>query len=1054
MTTIKPVDFAKPDNPAHFSYALDTLGSPYCGDVGMVWVPLHCSREDPVSPLSTLVENKEWAGNYCFACVSPFQGPLVAPIVADIEGLTTDDPAPSHLHYLQLGKQTVRDDKEFERGNLARFYPPETELYYLNGFEEAGGPQAGAAGKPFFCRQRGAKLWMMTWSGRAELVPQDDLQHFDVGQLWAHPDSRRGETVLVGNIWEPEDADTVTTETRYENYDTITDFTGKQFEAMYEHRLIGTIDFAWHSGGIGSFPRFPVVVAYCYGVGNDSLFFIDAKMHSEFQVLAGGEFSFNARGTVWSRKWLDAVEVVPYKSNRIGLSHAPNVQRSDPHFMEGRVHTGSMYYPGLNSYPSTASGPPDDAASNPTLADKQQHYPTHPAPRDTPWMVGSTVDQYSLGIGRFTWLEDELPLEPELGTPVTSEFRIDNRPAHGFSVIAVDDAPQLLPDYVDEFENPVQGFIGTAAYELHHLILRTTPTGAVFGVKNDRWGGYAIQSTMECRAYDRLVEDECRGAIDLVLYHKGMLLKNDVFHSEEPKRDYVSDGDYFSDTHNYDMFDDYHCSVRNKIVDFSSGQGVLSGYGPIMAQPYEAKVFIRRWKKGIDHAAVADKDDPAVYTPYRNANGDLNDDPDWTEEYHDLMTRARKRNPAWDESDGNEWDDAGEPKYIEMPTRPDPDNPNGPEIENTYYGWVPISACLTPYGDFIVTSIQPYHDGEHPFDGFLPGTADSHIPSDSHVDRTPRYFMVERPGHWRFKTRLPVLNTEFVSGMNRWPDESHIPDPNDRNWNFKLGDWADTIGGPMGNAAINEAYNWSRCRNPVGMSCNEHTLTLTNFPAAMFGNKLTEKDIYGEIIDGERVGGFSDPDMPTNEELLGHEPIQFTTERLPYRMISQRNARDNVPGSPQFEQSATLGTQKAWLCSVAHEWNIDMATGKIRVPWRRITLHWENNSNHLDVKTDVHRRMEPGDFTDQTDGPSGEIITWEIALFQPEQCEEGWTTKSFDSTVSGSPEDLLQQAWAERYNVSTHAGLAQSDLGIHWNTTAQFAICQFADGITPAMTSY
>ncbi len=1012
---VKPVHVAAQDNPADFNTRVWDSLSPYTGDVGGLWCPCHVSYMDPFGlPSSNQNNNGEsdqWAsggpedpGNYFFGCFTVTQGIISGDIVADLPGLenpnwvddgSQTDPDVSgqprflpgtanggtaEAGILQVKDSCVRKDKSFSRGTLARFYPPgmktwetfvapnplwnddfnippaDPDTFGNSRFISPLGLDEwlGSAGKPFLCRQRGTKLWMMTFAGSLSFADKyegveserdDHSQGYDLLHF--------GERVLVGDIYETEDAPELLTETSYLDYRFIENhpngfdyvvYQGKQFEALYEHVSLRTIsESCWTHTSEVVIEAFPNVIGDLYGVGNDSLFYIHHQNYGTQKIPKTPEGSSPPYGSVWNEIYIDAVEVVPYQSNRQGMitiGNDPAISRSEPHMKEGRINIGGMLYP--TEYPDGFPGP-NGAGVGFVPNDLLNHYPIKPALRDTPWMVGATHNKKSLCCGKFIWFEDDPTATAGSEVFSSQDFRIDPRSEEGFAVIEIDDGPAYPGTYVPPTQPttvPRTNLLeGTMAFETHILI----PANNFTTIFERAFGEWAVSYTMECRGYDRRIANECDGAIDCVLWTKGMLLKNDVFHSEVQFESLPIDilttvrgptGDFSTLARTKEResyFDDYHVTVRNPIVDFSQLTGIPiftstnvtleyeyegRGYGPVMKQPTEAGIWIRKWRVDAEERKASRT--PQEYHPYDEslpADDPINLDADWIIERHNVLD-DRETIP--------------DPRFTGSGTPPQVPNPD--------FGWVPVACCLTPYGDFCYVMLQPWPEGTYPFSysepEVLPNTS---ILTGDRPPRTPRkdrYFRIVRPGYWDIKTRLamPQRTNPTINGV--------LDDDDPANWVNPTtpgpGDHVDTVNGyfvPGGGGAAHGGLfgigrpeqdfdqNLHRSKFPVGMKCNGHTLSITNMPARMAGGRRLTK-VEQEAFDK----------YPLVSDLKDLEPIVFA---------STDPAVDKYTPLPLdvSEQNRLLEWDETeYENTVANEWNIDLATGKIRVPWRSIQV--------------------------------------------------------------------------------------------------------------------
>jgi len=920
---------AAPDNQSDFNPRVYDAGAPYCGDVGTLWCVVGCSYQYPnvrqtlhISPAPEAMPGDfsdlsyggaEHPGNYYFGCVTVSQGLIAGDLVGDFPPVDKDGDPPlnapggtSQAVIMQRAEHVVRADKEFLRGALARFYPPTSFLWEgaagtqgvlsvrtsdvvgvvrlpnilitspdvgdyvtlswgsdsfrwrmkvtiidldeendervitMGGAESQGGAilpaqdttvfvhsnkyaaYVGTAGKPFLTRQRGTKLWMMTaavvavdpwFFDQVEGYNEQYGTFTDRGQIYAK--QNKGERVLVGDIYQTEDAEPLVTTSSYEAYGTATAYTGKIFDAIYENAGILTLDTCWHHGFKGyDAVALPNVNGSMYGVGNDSLFFLDPETYSTFTGAHQVQGPVHIEGMAWVQRRIIAYEVVPYDSDRTGTASSGG-DRGEPHYMEGLIQIAHMIYP--HEYPDETLGIEGTVDPAGWLTDElTSHYPILPAPRDTPWMVGRTPNQKSLCCGRFTWLQDDQYAADNPGT-FQQEFRIDPRPEYGFAVIAVDELTPLTG---------IAPLEGTVAFELHLLIPDPLATPRNEKVYDRAFGTFGASYTMECRGYDRLIENECRGPVECVLWTEGMLPKNDVFHVQTPLVYPPPSNDPTFVVRR--QWDDYHVTNSAPIVDFSMDMGILQGYEDIMPNPTRAGLWIRRWKKNqvlgeyVAYDEAFGPDDPE------------NADASWVIERFDILET----------------------------------------------GYVPIACCLTPWGDPIYLMLQPWPAANPPL-------------NEGATERENRYFKLVYPGHWTltFRLAMPQIDGDEVIGIQT--AEGDYIDT----------DWQGSFGG------LDEARAWSRNRSPISISCNEHTLFLKNVPALFWGRYLTDAE-------RENLG-----DNPSNADLTALEPASFASVVLPYDSIENQDPSWIVADSEYFQ-------------TVAYEWSIDLATGKIRWPWR------------------------------------------------------------------------------------------------------------------------
>ena len=938
-----PAIEAAADDPADFSTRVLGVKSPYCGDTGGFWVPIFVSNsrnEDERLGVPFPFGTSAWLeypGGYYFGSAS-MAG-------AWVTGDLTDDVFVGELGedggYMQARDQLVKFDKEFARGTLARFYPPASELW--------GGSSDyfGTVGKPMICIQRGRKLWMMIFVGRpttpgSKTQPDNTKSSVLNYAMCYSAGGAVGERVLVGDIWEQEDDSPHSTEEHFLNYPGEVgppiDVTGKKFEAIYENIAIETLvkqfDFSGHYelpvSNPPADPAYPLLIGHLYGVGNDSLLFVDDTTYNtgagfDTTDIGGDVFDIAWHGTAWAETFIDVTEVVPYLSDRTGTD-IDGTDRGLAHVMSTRIFMADAFY-------GIGVGSIQGGIQSWSATELASHYPTRVARRDAPWCTGRTLNHGSICVGKWIWADDD----PDGAELTNTGGRIDPRGGEGFAVV------------VQESD-----FAG-GPLEVWFQQTNINPSPIIPENLHDLAIQWQRTETLEMRGFDRRTENDCNGAIDCVLWTRGALIANDVFHHQSYLMNHytLNENRFRSDDPKYcPLFDDYHVTIQDPLlnVDLTDPQQPVYdflGYTAVKQQPDDAGIWIRRWIKEADR--VPQDPDPLLYDPdldYRIEHHDINDD-----------------------------------------------------------GWFPIACCLTPYGDFCYVLISAWPVDDWPFSGAV-----SEPPAIiTGTTRTERYFRVIRPGVFDIKTRIPIPLTgthidQFDGVTLDAPQIQHIAVLNN------AGDYFDNG---------YETLDWTpkREKNPVKMSCNEHWLYLNNFPASFLG----------QPPDIDTAGPDYDPTLP----------IRFATAESNYTRMNCAN----VPGGDE----GSHGDE-----TLTYDWSIDLATGKIVVPWRQEIIEAAEIEN---PKIDPPDAPWPGvnSYTGAKKPWTGSILAF---AFRPIFCGI-----AYQSNATVTSNGLLLSAdiagFLDRYSRWSATVTTVPEIhSVMLNTSPQFDCCAFVEGYTPIPTHY
>lgn len=938
---VKPEHPAPPDNPADFNTRIISQTAPYCGDVGGVWMVNGCSGQASAFPNARGMP-AEVPGNHFYACCTTTKGMIVGDVVSDLPNGGTAEKL-----FIDHTDAVVRNDKLFPGGYLARFYPP---AMFSWDFTLSGGFSywEQSSGKPILCRQRGRKLWMLN-SAVVQGAPEiEDDFRWDHYQFYIA--NMVGESVMVGDIYEEDDAAALTTSSSYNFWNVAHDSVGKIFEAIYETTETRTSGHAW-SVNIeeNNYEYRPHIIGALYGVGNRSLLYVDTSTWSAvnfFEHQTGTPFNGNGIPKAWSERLHAVTEFFPYDGG---------------HHIEGSILMTEMLNPAR--FPGNINGSGDGiwwkeseggGGEIYTDEDRATHYPIIPAQVDAPWCVGMTYHHGSLCVGKLQWAigVGGFP-DPDVDTGLpgtqeefTQDFRIDPRPEEGFAVVHVDDDPTIL-GYGDP------GHEGTTIHQQYRVITITGPGG---GRPHQILGGYTPSFSLECRGFDRRVANDCTGAIDCVLWTQGMLIKNDAFLAGA---EFEADLEDPFENDNPEGLDDYLVTVRNPVVLFGGGLGDLQSYDDVMEQPTKAGIWIRRWK--TDKERLKNPQAPPIFDSETGKVTNHDPDLDYTIEEHNILD-DRKTIP----------DPTGQ-----LPTIPNPD-----------YGWVPVACCLTPFGDFIYTMLQPWSEITWP-----------HTDNNFTNQRRNRFWRIVRPGHWDIRTRLCNPHISVRRSIE-----------NDDRWGG-TGDYNDQLGSISGSGGL----NWHRSKQPVTMSCNEHWLYLRNFAALNYGN------------------------FPTEAEPDPVEPIPFASTVLWYNVFEGID-----PNNPTFPDNSISRHGIAMQGeTVSSEWSIDLATGKIRVPW----------IGHLGSNPSFSVERDP-------DTPIDRELLRSRSFLEPFSFTTGSSIKMWNghelsiiSTPTVEYRGKFEQ-WGDRYKLEFEGTDGRTHDPQGSNASSSFGTVQFVEGYTPPPTDH